>query len=191
MRDMSTAAAPLPLPGFVSPSVGFEQPFDMLEACHERVQRSLALLQRIVAHVDERGHDAQSAAASGDVLRYFDLAGPHHHEDEERHVFPPLRTHPDSLVRAAVTQLQSDHRQMETLWRRLRAVLQGWCDVQAASPLCEEERALVDAFVAVYARHIPLEEAVVYPAAQPLFDAEQLQRIGAEMAARRQQIARP
>lgn len=43
-----------PSPGFDSPAVGFEQPFDMLEACHERVRRSLSLLERLIAHIVER-----------------------------------------------------------------------------------------------------------------------------------------
>ena len=71
------AQSSVSLPGFASPGVGFEQPFEMLEACHERVQRSLALLQRLVDHVDRNGHDADSRSAARDVLRYFDIAGPH------------------------------------------------------------------------------------------------------------------
>ena len=43
-------------PGFDSPAVGFEQPFEMLLACHERVRRSLSLLGRLVSRVGERGH---------------------------------------------------------------------------------------------------------------------------------------
>jgi hypothetical protein len=53
--------------GFDSPSVGFEQPFEMLAACHDRVLRSLALLQRLVDHIDAQGHDAQSRSAAVDV----------------------------------------------------------------------------------------------------------------------------
>ena len=52
---MSTASA---VPGFDSPAVGFEQPFEMLEACHGRVQRSLALLQKLLAYVQTKGHDS-------------------------------------------------------------------------------------------------------------------------------------
>lgn len=185
MCRMTTSAAPLP--GFVSPAVGFDQPFEMLDACHERVQRSLNLLRRIVAHIDQNGHDAESASAVVDVLRYFDLAGPHHHEDEERHVFPLLEDHPDALVRAAVIQLQADHREMHALWLKLRQVLEGWREPSSATLLREDERMLIDAFVAAYARHIPVEESVVYPAALALLGETQLQHMGEEMAARRRQ----
>lgn len=179
------AHAGVNLPGFNTPAVGFEQPFEMLEACHERVQRSLALLGRIARHIDAQGHDAQSRSAAVDVLRYFDIAGPHHHEDEERHVFPALASHADARVREAVAQLQADHVQMHALWQRLRAVLLTWRDAEAPPPISAAERALVNDFVTAYERHIPLEESVVYPAARPLFDERALQTIGAEMAARR------
>src|SRR5689334_2494815 len=79
------------LPGLRSPEAGFDQPFEMLHACHERVRRSLRLLQRLVAHAQVHGADAQVREAAADVLRYFDLAAPAHHEDEERHLVPRLQ----------------------------------------------------------------------------------------------------
>lgn len=179
------APSATPLPGLHTPGVGFEQPFEMLEACHERVQRSLALLQRLVDHLGRHGHGADTRAAAADVLRYFDLAGPQHHLDEERHVFPALQQHPDARVRQAVAELQADHRHLHADWQRLRAVLLAWRDADAPPAPTEADRALVQAFVAVYARHIPLEESLVYPAARPLFDAQALREIGAEMALRR------
>ena len=179
------ASPSVPLPGLHTPGVGFEQPFEMLEACHERVQRSLALLQRLVDHLGRHGHGADTRAAAADVLRYFDLAGPQHHLDEERHVFPALRRHPDLRVRQAVAELQADHLRLNADWQRLRAVLLAWRDAEAPPAVTEADQALVQAFVAVYARHIPLEESLVYPAARPLFDAQALREIGEEMALRR------
>jgi hemerythrin-like domain-containing protein len=180
------AQSSVSLPGFGSPAVGFEQPFEMLEACHERVQRSLALLQRIVDHVDRQGHDADSRTAAGDVLRSFDIAGPHHHEDEERHVFPALAGHADAGVRAAVAQLQADHVRMHAQWAALRQVLLDWRDAEHPAAINSAQRGLIDDFVAAYESHIPLEESVVYPAARPRFTDADLARIGAEMARRRQ-----
>jgi len=184
------SSASVPLPGFSAPSVGFEQPFEMLEACHERVQRSLALLRRVRAHVGRHGHDADSRSAIADVLRYFDLAGPLHHQDEELHVFPALRDHPDEAVRAAVAQLQADHLRLHAQWAALRQVLLRWRDDPVAPQPTAEDDALIDDFIAGYQRHIPLEEAVAYPAARPGFDAAALARIGNEMAARRRSSAR-
>ncbi|RYF75253.1 MAG: hemerythrin domain-containing protein, partial [Comamonadaceae bacterium] len=84
----TTSASAREIPGFNAPGVGFEQPFAMLEACHERVQRTLALLGRLRGHVQAHGADEPARQAARDVLRYFDIAAPLHHEDEELHVFP-------------------------------------------------------------------------------------------------------
>ena len=181
---MSVSAA---LPGFAAPAASFEQPFEMLDACHERVRRSLALLGRLVAHIDAHGHDAQSRDAAASVLRYFDLAGPHHHEDEERHLFPLLRQHPEQRVRDAVTTLHADHEAMHAQWRELRAVLQAWQSAPDTAPISDAQRGMVRAFMEAYERHIPLEDEVAYPAARALLTGERLLEAGREMAARRQQ----
>ena len=177
----------VPLPGFSAPSVGFEQPFEMLEACHERVQRSLDLLRRAREHITRHGHDAASRGALADVLRYFDIAGPLHHQDEELHVFPALQRHPDAAVRAAVAELQADHPRLHAQWARLRQALLRW-QGELAAPLPDAaDDALIDEFMAAYERHIRLEETVAYPAARPSFDAARLRAIGGEMASRRRQ----
>ena len=174
-----------PLPGFEAPAVGFEQPFEMLRACHERVQRSLDLLRRLIEYLDTRGHDRSTRSAAADVLRYFDIAAPLHHEDEELHVFPVLAGSADAALREAIAALRDDHVRMAERWTRARGVLLGWRDDPAPTPLDEPSRALLKAFSDAYDAHIATEEGLVYPAAQAAFDATGLARIGAEMQARR------
>ena len=172
------------LPGFSAPAASFDQPFEMMEACHDRVQRSLDLLERIVRHIDQNGHDEQSRSAVKDVLRYFDMAAPHHHEDEERHVFPLLEHSPDAQIRQAVATLKADHVRMAQMWAVLRPRLQAW-QTPDAPALIDDDRALVQSFTSIYATHIPLEETLAYPAAQALLEPQPLAEMGAEMAARR------
>lgn len=86
----------LTLPGHHAPGAGYEAPFEMLDACHERVGRMLRLLHKLRAHLQASGWDAQAAEAARDVLRYFNEAAPRHHEDEERHVFPAVLAAPDA-----------------------------------------------------------------------------------------------
>ena len=86
----------LTLPGHRAPGAGYEAPFEMLDACHERVERMLRLLHKLRAHLQASGWDAQAAEAARDVLRYFNEAAPRHHEDEERHVFPAVLAAPDA-----------------------------------------------------------------------------------------------
>ncbi|MBX3604915.1 MAG: hemerythrin domain-containing protein [Piscinibacter sp.] len=180
-RDMSSSLL------HAAPAVGFDQPFEMLEACHERVRRSLALLGRLIAHIDAHGHDTQSRSAARDVLRYFDLAAPHHHEDEERHVFPRLEAAGDAALVADVQRLRDDHARMAALWQVLRADLLRWSTDEAAGPIDAAARAAAEAFRAAYDGHIELEEGRVFPAARARTEPSAATAMGAEMAARRRQ----
>ncbi len=173
------------LPGFNSPAVGFEQPFEMLGACHDRVRRSLSLLQRLIRHIDQNGHDEQSRSAAGDVLHYFDLAAPLHHEDEETHVFPRLLQNADRAMAATVQTLQGDHERMTALWQTLRQALLLWRAAGPHQPVDEITRQTAASFCALYATHLETEEGVVFPAAKALVDDATLVAMGAEMQARR------
>jgi len=173
-------------PGQPVAGAGFEAPFEMLSACHERVERMLGLLGRIREHVATHGADAQARQAAQDVMRYFDLAGPLHHQDEELHVFPPLLAQRDPAVVAVVIRLRQDHREMEAQWAQVRSALsalvdagEGWTGFSAG------EQARFDAYDALYRRHLVDEDGVVYPAARTLIRGEGLMAMSADMMARR------
>jgi hemerythrin-like domain-containing protein len=178
------------LPGFDSPAVGFEQPFEMLEACHERVRRSLALLERLIGHVEAHGHDAQSRSAAADVLRYFDLAAPLHHEDEERHVFALLEHCGDAALEAATAGLRSDHARMEVLWAPLRVALGSWAALNTSRAAAAQTRQQAQAFGSVYAGHLHVEETLAFPAARSRMDSARLAHMSADMEGRRRPGAR-
>ena len=80
----------------------------------------LDLTQRLAAHLLETGADASAQQAARDVMRYFDLAAPAHHEDEERHVLPQLREQGQA---ALADRLHADHALMSTTWATVRADL--------------------------------------------------------------------
>ncbi len=172
------------LPGFGAPAVGFDTPFEMLEACHERVERSLALLARLCSYLHDHACDDSARQAARDVLRYFDMAAPLHHEDEELHVFPLLLARGDAAVVAQVQQLQGDHTRMASQWQATRALLQALADGRQTSFSAKEEVVLAG-FAEGYSVHIRTEEDLIYPAARTLLDAEALQRMGQEMRWRR------
>lgn len=177
---------PNALPGFDSPGVGFEQPFEMLEACHERVRRSLALLGKLVDYIERQGHDEQSRSAASDVLRYFDLAAPLHHEDEETHVFPPLLAQDDAAMHQAVRRLQNEHQRMSALWAAVREPLSRWSQAGATEAVSEQTRADVAGFRELYAGHLETEEGLVFPAARAQMPGNELAGMGRAMQARRQ-----
>ena len=178
---MATSAG---LPGFNTPAVGFEQPFAMLEACHERVERTLTLLSRLRSYLREQAVDEAARQAARDVLRYFDIAAPLHHEDEELHVFPLLLERGAPSVVALVRQLQQDHVHMAADWAAARGALAALADGSAAG-LNAEDEALLDQFAQRYGQHIQAEEGTAYPSAQALLGEGDLRTMGLEMAGRR------
>jgi hemerythrin-like domain-containing protein len=166
------------------PAAGFEQPFEMLEACHERIERSLALLARLRAHVAGHGADIQARQAAVDVLRYFDLAAPQHHLDEERHVLPVLEASGDAPLAALAASLRQDHRAMEAAWAEARVVLQALAGGTLAR-LDAGHDATLDGFAALYADHLAAEESVALPVAQARLDAAQREAMSQDMRRRR------
>jgi hemerythrin-like domain-containing protein len=166
---------------YPAPGAGFDQPFEMLYACHQRVERTLDLLGRLSAHLGTHGADAQAQQAARDVMRYFDLAAPHHHEDEERHVLPCLR---DRGHAALAERVLREHAAMAVAWAEVRGVLlgieQGRCEIDHAAIA---QRWL--AFAALYREHIALEECEVFPLARERIDTDGLRAMTDEMARRR------
>jgi hypothetical protein len=172
-------------PGFSAPAVGFDDPFAMLQACHERVQRTLTLLSRLRAHLARQGLDGPARDAARDVLRYFDIAAPLHHQDEELHVFPLLlQQHPTEQVRQTVLRLQGDHVLMSAEWSAARVPLQALVD-GVDHVLTPGDNAALDRFAGRYSDHIAAEETIAYPAAAALLDRTALAAMGQEMASRR------
>lgn len=179
-------ASPLTLPGFAAPAAGFDAPMAMLEACHDRVRRSLDRLERIAERVVQGRVDTPVHEAAADVLRYFDLAAPHHHEDEERHVFPfVLASCADAALHDAVGALQRQHDELRALWAALRGPLEALARGDDGAAFDAAAQASAARFAALYRRHAALEESLVFPAAAAGLSADALERIGTEMATRR------
>jgi hemerythrin-like domain-containing protein len=179
---------PINLPGMHAAAAGFDEPFALLAGCHERVRRSLDLLQRVSDHVARLGADAQAQAAARDVLRYFDLAAPAHHEDEERHVLPLLQASGDVALARAAERLRRDHDAIRAAWQVLRPLLLELAD----EARCADGAALAFAaarFVQVHDGHLELEDELVFPAAARMHP--DVAAMGREMAARRGVTPRP
>jgi len=159
----------------------FDDPLGMLSACHHRIERQLATLDRLQRHLPEHGCDTDARAAARGILRYFDSAAPNHHADEEASVFPRLRSARPGLAAALIADLEREHRTLADNWRHLRPLLAGIAAGTRAN-LSPKEVADVRA---AYDAHIAKEETVLLPLAAQAFDAATLAEIGREMAARR------
>lgn len=173
------------IPGFSAVAAGFEAPLEMLAACHGRIRNQCSTLLRLRSHVAAQGADAAASRAARGVIRYFDTSARHHHEDEERDLFPALlESMPGSdpvCIRELTDSLADDHRELERLWRTVRAWLVAVEGGGAASPAAPE----IDSFVALYERHAAREEEELFPMAARLLGAQELDRIGRAMRLRR------
>nr|ALS92317.1 hemerythrin HHE cation binding domain protein [uncultured bacterium] len=154
----------------------------MLEACHDRIEDRLDVLKRLTEHLPAHGCDEQARQAASNVMRYFDTAGEHHHQDEELDLFPALaRAGADDVLLRVMDELRSDHRRMRDAWKALR---------QALEPIASGASAKLDPecvrkFAELYRRHIAREEAELLPRAASMLSADVLEALGAEMARRR------
>lgn len=174
-----------PLILHAAPAAGFDEPFELLAACHQRVERMLGLLQRLQPHLQTHGADKAAAEAAGDVLRYFDLAAPHHHEDEERHLLPTLMASGDPALQALAARLLADHRAMSQAWADLRPGLAALAQGQWPPDAADAQFSRWAAFDAVYRGHLAAEDGTAYPEAARRLSAPQRAAMGDEMARRR------
>lgn len=172
-------------PGHSAPAVGFEVPLEMLAACHLRVQDQCSTLLRLVPHIAEHGSDRPAQEAATAVIRYFDTSARHHHDDEERDLFPALiesMAGSDAVcLRELTATLATEHRELEARWQTLRAVLAQVAAGQTV-PLAQDG---VRAFAQLYERHIAREESELLPMAQRLLSDAALDRVGLAMRMRR------
>lgn len=192
MKHHQTLPATTPthnaFPGFSSLAAGPEAPLEMLAACHEKIRQQCATLQRLVAHIETRGIDADARQAASNILRYFETAGKLHHQDEEEDIFPALiesmtaqeavhSLHPENLMQT----LSADHRTQDALWLPLR---------NALTRIARGEQTTLTAtdvlpWLTQHAQHLQQEDDVLLPMAKRLLSNAALEKIGRAMCARR------
>ena len=157
----------------------FESTLSLLTACHDKVRHFAALSLTLATHVESRGADSEAREAASNILRYFDVAAPLHHADEEEDLFPALRALGEPGLDSAMAELEAEHLSLAGLWQSVRrwltAVIQG-----EAAPRPTE----LEGFARLYPAHADREEAEVYGAAQRLTRAE-LDGIDTRMRQRR------
>lgn len=171
--------------GFGVPGPGFDEPLEMLEACHGRIEEQLKTLEKLAEHLAARGADDAAQSAAKAVLRYFDTSGAYHHQDEDEDLFPLLRKRAAGLgrieVAAAIDELEREHVTMDAQWRRLREKLSA---IAARREGAFETDELVR-FAWLYRRHMEREILLVLPFANEALRDEERAELGLRMAARR------
>jgi len=165
---------------------GFDEPIAMWIGCHRRIEKQLKTLAKLAEHVSRHGVDAEATSAAEAVLGYFEKSAPHHHDDEDRDLFPLIaRRITDAGERekfeALRAQLEADHEAMEAAWARIRRPLHGIAEGLHKNLSLPD----VNAFRAIYATHIPLEEGAIPDLARRYLTERDLESLGRAMATRR------
>ena len=138
------------------------QQFKALDACHLQIQEHLADLQRMAQHMENAGLSEEDRKLAGEIESFFSHASREHHEQEEKHVFPPLLADGSDEIKTAVRSLQQDHGFIEENWielgPQLRAIAEGNDWFEPA-----EFQHNVSLYLELMNGHIALEESMIYP----------------------------
>jgi hemerythrin-like domain-containing protein len=167
----------------------FGQPLGLLTDCHRRIEMFLEAL-RVVATTARGGelNEEQRRALSG-ALHYFRESAPKHTADEELSLFPRMRAAGGAEIEAVLTEierLESDHGRADRLHREVDQLGEAWLrDGRLPGESAELLIAHLNALSAMYASHIALEDARIFPVAARVLSADMQEAIGKEMAGRR------
>lgn len=162
----------------------FDHPIEMLEACHDKVRYFTHQLAQLPAHLDQFGITDATIQTIHGILRYFDVAAPLHHADEEQNLFPALLTVAPQYS-PLIERLLAEHLELNMSWLVLREQLQ---QVQQGHAQALS-RTRVQRFCRRYRLHALDEENEVFTAAKDFLSDMRLQELGQPMAARRQSAA--
>ncbi|WP_373742082.1 hemerythrin domain-containing protein [Neisseria sp.] len=164
---------------FNTKSVTFDDPIEMLYACHGKVRRFCSQVEILPAHIEENGCTPAVLQAVEQIGRYFDIAAPLHHEDEEQDFFPLLLQYAPE-AQDGVDELLRQHTVLHGNWDKVRQEFQKL----AADHTHPLDRAALMRFAEGYGAHLMLEESLFETGKQRI-PAEKLAEIGKNMAARR------
>jgi hemerythrin-like domain-containing protein len=168
------------------PTATADDPLEMFFGFHRRIERQLAMLCRLPAHLEVHGVDAAATSAAASLLQFFTQALPLHHADEERDLLPMIELRmPErgdrSELRDLRQRLESDHRDMDATWRRLRRPLEGVAEgLHRGLPVD-----LAAYFRAIHSLHISTEECGLHALATRTLAASDHEVIARRMQARR------
>ncbi|MGF6148250.1 Uncharacterized conserved protein [Kingella potus] len=164
---------------FNAKSVTFDDPIAMLYACHGKVRRFCGQVAMLDGYIAEHGCNDVVMQAVRQIARYFNVAAPLHHEDEELDYFPLLLRYAPQ-AQADVDELLRQHGLLHANWSAVAAEFAGLEADAAYRP----DAAVFKAFADGYAVHLALEEGL-FELGKTHIPTEELARIGKNMARRR------
>ena len=165
---------------------GFDDPLGMLQDCHRRIERFLAILCDVAERAHARSLTEEEAAAIHAALTYFREGGRRHTADEEESLFPRIRAVAPAGTLDPLDHLEDDHREADQLHDDIDRLYSDWLTAGALDPAHQQSMLQkTQRLRALYADHIHTEEATVFPAAARILDRDALAAVGSEFRARR------
>lgn len=157
----------------------WDNPIDMLYACHGKVKRFCQQLLLLPDYLEQYGLNEANYQAVWQIRQYFSQAAPLHHADEEDNFFPVL-LHYVPTAQADVDELARQHHVLHENWDLLH---------QQLNQLLDKQRIQIDVdviqqFTQGYAKHVAIEEPLFDLGRQHIPLSEQ-KKIGKLMAKRR------
>jgi hemerythrin-like domain-containing protein len=159
-----------------------EQPLEHLAACHRRIENQLAVLRRAGEHFQDRPAEALEAINSS--LRFFNISGRLHTEDEEESLFPRIVGKVAEEEAKYLQDLEEQHRRVDHLWEELQNVIAQLRE-QITLDRIAWYRTLAAELSERYQAHIQSEDTVLTEIARRTLQTADLEQIRDEMRARR------
>ena len=167
------------------------EPIQHLLDCHERIERSLRIVQDAVSSLalSEPVLRAEAAAALDYELALLQVLAELHTQDEEQSLFPRLRANlsedPFGL-RELMQNLESQHREKEAAFEEVADSLRNFSAKPGAR--AEEQLARLEGLVGrladLYRPHITLENERLIPNCRPYLTPADLEGMQREMRLR-------
>ena len=164
----------------------FESPLELLDSCHDKILQYSSALYKLTQALPAEGWTKQLETSADQIRRYFNVAGPEHHLDEEKHIFPaiialdPQFTNPESLeMLHVINRLIKEHVETDVLWESLDNML------SERSEDFETLEELAQQFAEDMIEHATIENDVIFPYVKKHLSEKDLKKIGSDIAKRR------
>jgi len=168
------------------PDSGFDDPIGMLKDCHRRIEHFLDILCLVAERAQNRNLTEEERSAVKAALQYFHVGGERHILDEEESLFPRLLAIAPTESNDVLARLKRDHGDANDLHASVDWLYTTW--ISAGTLGGSEQAALLAQTISLkrlYADHILVEEAEVFPHAALALDNRSLTEMGREFSSRR------
>ncbi len=158
---------------------GFNEPIELLCACHEKIRAHCMILEDLVDHINQKGFDSEASSAAKRIRDFFTKSGKLHQQDEENDLFP-LLIRQSLKIADLINDLQKEHEQLDALWQNIEHDLMKPDDIDT-----DKFSQQVHELCTLYRRHMAREESDFFPIARNSLSRRQLMDVGRSMAERR------